>query len=200
MNCADDLSILESETLKDITIKKNEKGVTVKGSVTVRICTAADLDEMMALQEIVCLAIENQDIFVATDRKENAGYFDAPNFVIGCFDGEKMIAYSTLVMPGKGPGNYGWDLDWPLEKILSCAKLDTIVVHPDYRGNQLQQKLIALTVELAGENHDIKYLLATVSPYNKYSLHNVQTMGFEILMKKLKYGGKERFILCRTLF
>jgi len=72
-------------------------------------------------------------------------------------------------------------------------------VHPNFRGNHLQQRLIQHTRMIVEKNREIKFILTTVSPDNEYSLHNVQAMGFEILLKKPKYGGKERFILCRTL-
>ena len=187
-----------SETMKEIAITKP------KGTLIMKTCTEADLDKMMALQETVCSSIQNQDIFMPSDREDNAAYLEAPNFVIGCFDGETLVAYSSFVLPGEDACNYGWDLGWPLEKILSCAKLDTVVVHPSYRGNHLQQQLIAFALEFARENNDrdhgIKYILTTVSPSNEHSLHNVQEMGFEVLMQKRKYGGKERFILCRTLY
>jgi len=179
---------------------RNAQGGAVAGTLTLRTCAPTDLDEIIALQKVVCSAIENPDTFVPTDRKEYACHLKTPHFIIGFFDGEMLVAYSSFVLPGEDPANYGWDLGWSLEKVRTCAKLDSIVVHPDYRGNHLQQRLIAATVELAPKKSGIKYLLTTVSPYNEYSLHNVQAMGFEVLMQKKKYGGKERFILCRTLF
>lgn len=184
--------------MKEIAITKP------KGTLIMRTCTLADLDKMMALQEIVYSSIQNRDIFMPSDRNDNAGYLEAPNFVIGCFDGDTMVAYCSFDLPGENACNYGWDLGWQLEKTVSAAKLDTIVVHPSYRGNHLQQQLISYTLEVAQKeneiNRSIRYILTTVSPENKHSLHNVQAMGFEILMQKQKYGGKERFILCRELF
>lgn len=172
------------------------------GTLIMRTCTLADLGKMMVLQDTVYSAIENKDIFMPSSRDDNAGYLEAPNFVIGCFDGDTMVAYCSFDLPGEDACNCGWDLGWPLEKTVSSAKLDTIVVHPSYRGNHLQQQLISYTLEVAQNENDrsIQYILTTVSPENKYSLHNVQAMGFEVLMQKQKYGGKERFILCRELF
>jgi hypothetical protein len=164
-----------------------------------RKCAAADLDAIMGLQETVCRTIKNKDIFVPTERCENEKILREPSFIIGCFDGPNLIAYCSLSLPGEDIENLGWDLLWPRQKVLSCAKLDTIVVHPDYRGQHLQQRIMQYMFVIVEDNHDIKYVLTTVSPENKYSLHNVQAMGFEVLMKKLKYGGKERLILCRVL-
>lgn len=165
--------------------------------LSVRKCTAADLDAVMKLQDIVCSAIVDQELFASSEREENAGYLKEPNFILGCFDGEKLIAYCSFVLPGAAEDNLGWDLGWPRERVLSCAKLDTIVVHPGYRGG-LQQRLMREALALAAENPDIEFVFTTVSPKNEYSLHNVQAVGFEVCMKKLKYGGKERFILGRA--
>jgi hypothetical protein len=138
----------------------------------------------MALQETVCRAIKNKDVFVPTKREQNEGFLKAPGFILGCFDGSKLIAYSSLAMLGEDPDNLGWDLGWPRERVLSSVKLDTIVVHPSYRGNHLQQRLILHSLALIAENPTVKYLLTTVSPQNQHSLHNVQAMGFEVIMKK----------------
>lgn len=173
--------------------------VILPGAFPIRKCTLTDLDAIMALQETVCLAIENQELFVPTVREQNAVYLEKPNFILGCFDGQKLIAFCSFAVPGEDPENLGWDLGWPREKVCACAKLDTVVVHPAYRGGGLQRQLIRHSLALAGESHDIQFILTTVSPKNKYSLHNVQAAGFEICTKKLKYGGRERFILGRAL-
>lgn len=168
------------------------------GLLPTRKCSLEDLNAIMALQDIVCRSIESQELFVPTQREENANYLKEPNFILGCFQGERLIAYCSFAVPGEGSDNLGWDLGWPPEKVRACARLDTIAVHPDYRGG-FQQKLIYDAIALAAENHDIQYVLTTVSPQNEHSLHNVQAMGFKVLTKKLKYGGKERFILGRAL-
>ncbi len=163
----------------------------------VRRCTAEDLQPIMELQEIVCNAITDKDLFISSEQEENAGYLNDPNFTLGCFDGEKLVAYCSFALPEEAEDNLGWILGWPQEKVRFCAKLDTIVVHPEYRGG-LQQRLISEALALAGQNQNIRYVLTTVSPKNSHSLHNVQAMGFEILKTTQKYG-KERFILGRAL-
>jgi len=171
--------------------------ITQAVTFPIRRCTNRDVDAIMELQETVYRALENKELFVTSSREENAAYLVEPNFILGCFDAEKLIAYCSFAVPGEGPDNLGWDLGWQWDKVRSCARLDTIVVHPDYRGG-LQQRLIRHALALAAKNPSIQSVLTTVSPQNKYSLHNVQAMGFEVLLKKLKYGGKERFILGRA--
>lgn len=166
-------------------------------SLAVRKCTTADLDAIMALQEIIYRTLENSELFISSGREENAGYLEEPNFILGCFHGEKLVAYCSFAFPGEAEDNLGWDLGWPKEKVRSYAKLDTIVVHPEYRGG-LQQRLMKEALAVAAENQNIRYILTTVSPKNSYSLHNVQAIGFGILKKTQRYEGKERFILGRA--
>lgn len=168
-------------------------------SLTLRGCGEEDLDAVMTLQSAVCAALPDGDLFVPSEREDNAALLLPPNFILGCFDGGTLAAYGSFAVPGESSGNYGWDLGWPVEKLLSCGKVDSIVVLPAYRGLGLQRRLLGGILDRAARIPGISCLLATVSPKNSYSLHNVQAAGFEILMKKRKYGGKERFILCRTL-
>lgn len=164
----------------------------------VRSCTAEDLDAIMLLQERVCAAMENPDIFVPTQREENAGYLNAPHFILGCFRGGELAAYCSVVFPGEAENNYGWDLGWNTQQVQNCAKVDTIVVAPGHRGHGLQRLLLREAAARAAEISPKLILLTTVSPQNQYSLHNVQAEGFHILMQKKKHGGKDRFILGRT--
>ena len=83
--------------------------------------------------------MEDTRLFVSTSREENRDYLIYPNTILGVFDGEKLIAYGSLVFPNDSPENIGWDLDWSREKIFHCLTLDTIVVDPDYRGHGLQR-------------------------------------------------------------
>jgi ribosomal protein S18 acetylase RimI-like enzyme len=164
-----------------------------------RKCRPQDLDSIMELQEMVYRGIKNKDIFVPSERAENERYLQSPNFILGCFDRDKLIAYCSAVLPGDGVENLGWDLLWTREKVLSCAVLDTVVVHPAYRGQHLQRRLMDYATALLQDDPNIKYVLTTVSPLNTYSLQNVEAVGYQVMARKLKYGGKDRFILCLSL-
>lgn len=164
-----------------------------------RKCRPQDLDSVMELQETAYRGIKNKDIFVMSGRTENERYLQSPNFILGCFDGDKLIAYCSFVLPGDSVENLGWDLLWTRGKVLSCAVLDTVVVHPLYRGQHLQRRLMDYAAALLQDCENIKYVLTTVSPLNEYSLNNVEAAGYQVVARKLKYGGKDRFILCLSL-
>ncbi len=166
-----------------------------KPSLTIRRCSTTDLDDIMALQEHICETMTNPDLFVATGRRDNADYLLSPNAIFGVYDGTRLTAYGSLVFPNDAPENLGHDLGWHLEKILCCATLDTIVVDPDYRGLGLQRRLIQECLSYARCVLPDCIVLTTVSPFNEYSLRNVQSQNFQILKRLIKYGGHERYIL-----
>lgn len=166
-----------------------------KDELIIKECTLEDLDSIMELQERICAGMNEPDWFVATSREENIIFLTSPNTIIGVFDGDKIIAFGSLVFPGMDSSNLGWDLEWPEEKALHCATLDTIVVDSDYRGLGLQRKLIQLCVEYARKIMPECIVLTTICPDNIYSLRNGLAEGFEILMRKIKYTGVDRYIL-----
>ena len=78
------------------------------------------------------------------------------------------------------------------------------MVHPDYRGNNLQSITLNKALPLISEMGYI-HIFSTVSPQNIYSLYNIMKNGLNIKSLKRKYITKEnseglwRFILHRNL-
>lgn len=169
--------------------------VISKDNLNIRSCTIQDLDAVMELQKRVDDGMNIHEWFISTPREENARFLAAPNAIIGIFDNEKLIAYGSVGFSGKADENLGWDLDWQEEKVLRCATLDTIVVDSAYRGLGLQRKLIELCVNHARNILSDCIILTTICPDNIYSLRNALSSEFEILTRKQKYGGVDRYIL-----
>ena len=161
----------------------------------IRLCTPEDLDDIMDLQERICASMPRPDLFVATCREENASYLAEPNVIFGTYDHDRLIAYASLAFPEKASDNLGWDLGWDEDTVRRCAKLDTIVVDPAYRGYGLQRTLISHCLSYAKAPDPDCFVLTTVSPANTYSLRNVQSEGFQILKRMTKYGSRDRYVL-----
>ena len=73
------------------------------------------------------------------------------------------------------------------------ANADSAVVHPDWRGNGLQRKLLEAALPLLRPG--IVGIGATVSPENQYSLNNALACGFTIAARREMYGGYDRYLL-----
>lgn len=108
-------------------------------------------------------------------------------------DGSRLAGVFTIVRPGLGRDNYGYDLGLTEGELLRVVNMDTAAVHPDYRGQGLQKRLMEFAEsQIAGEGAHI--LLCTVHPENRFSLENVLNQGYTI-QKKLEKYGSERYVL-----
>lgn len=138
----------------------------------------------------------------------NDFYFDDYNFykyqlskggkILGCYVTNKLIAYCVLIFPGFDNENLGYDLKLEKDELLKVSHLDSVAVHPDYRGNKLQYQLFSLLEKISIEK-GYKHLYSTVSPSNKFSLNNLLELGLKIKIEKEKYDGKTRLILYKAL-
>ena len=77
------------------------------------------------------------------------------------------------------------------------ANADSVIVHPDWRGNGLQRKLLEAALPLVRPG--IVGIGATVSPENQYSLNNALACGFVIADRREMYGGYDRYLLKKML-
>ena len=112
-------------------------------------------------------------------------------------DGNRLAAAFTILHPGLDYLNYGYDLDLSEEDLLRVINMDTIAVHPNYRGMGLQRKLVG-TAEGEMAERGKKILLCTVHPYNEFSLNNFLRQGY-VLERILQKYGSVRCVLRKDL-
>ena len=103
-------------------------------------------------------------------------------------DGERLVAAFDILRPGLQEFNYGYDLGFSEKELMQVINMDSAAVHPDYRGQGLQRKLIQ-TAESAIQGEGKRLLLCTVHPDNRFSLQNVLNQGYTVQKKLAKYGS-----------
>ena len=116
---------------------------------------------------------------------------------IGGWDGGRLGAYFILRYCGQDEHNYAAFMGIPRPAWDGWANADSAVVHPDYRGNGLQRKLLEAALPLVRPG--IVGIGATVSPENQYSLNNALACGFVIADRREMYGGYDRYLLKKML-
>ena len=104
---------------------------------------------------------------------------------------------NSLRYCGQDAHNYAAFMGIPREEWDGWANADSAIVHPDYRGNGLQRKLLEVALTLLRPG--IVGIGATVSPENQYSLNNALASGFEIVCRREMYGGYDRYLLAKAL-
>ena len=117
--------------------------------VAVRRCGPADAAVFYALQNEVRAAMPHPEQFVP-DTQENITAYLAHDLCLGVFDGERLGAYFILRYCGQSEHNYAAFLGIPQAEWDHWANADSAVVHPDWRGNGLQRKLL----EAASQDQD----------------------------------------------
>ena len=113
-------------------------------------------------------------------------------------DGDRLAAVFDILYPGLDSCNYGYDLNLTESELLQVVHMDTSAVHPDYRGQGLQGRMVH-TAERELVDSGTRILLCTVHPENQFSLNNMLNQGFEI-QKRVKKYGSERLILRKNIF
>ena len=108
-------------------------------------------------------------------------------------DGDRLAAAFDILVPELHPFNYGYDLGFDETALLRVVNMDTIAVHPEYRGKGLQQKLMTEAENWAFDN-GYSILLCTAHPENRYSLQNMLRLGYTVQKELPKYGST-RYIL-----
>jgi len=150
------------------------------------------------LHPIIKDNLQNKDEFYFDNYDFYKHHLDKGGKILGCYVNDTLIAYGVLIFPGFDNDNLGYDLKVDKYELLKVAHLDSVAVHPNYRGNKLQYQLFSLLEKVAlGKNY--KHLCATVSPTNKFSLNNLLKLGLKIQFETEKYGGKSRLILYKAL-
>ena len=155
-------------------------------TMTLRAAGPEDAAAFYALQNEVRAAMPHPEQFVP-DTLENIARYLKEDLCIGGWDGGRLGAYFILRYCGQDAHNYAAFMGIPREEWDGWANADSAIVHPDYRGNGLQRKLLEVALTLLRPG--IVGIGATVSPENQYSLNNALASGFEIVCRREMYGG-----------
>jgi len=154
-----------------------------------------EADLAVMLQTRVLETMPDSSLLAETDRDEIAESMHV-DLCLGTFDGARLAAFGLMVVNRESQTrNIGQKNGLAPEE---CVSVDTIFVDPDYRGLGLQRYLLIAMMDLA-RSLGAKQALVTVAPNNEFSLKNVMDQGFEIMVRKLLYGGRDRYVLKKNL-
>ncbi len=156
------------------------------------------LTEIMALQEVIVQNLADKEIFRTHSIDYYRDLFQVENAAIGAFANDSLIACSILQFPGNIEDNFGADVDLPKEDLSRVVHLAKVAVHPAFRGNSLQRKMLGIHIKVAMEM-GCHHACCMVSPKNRHSLQNMFSHGFIIKALKFKFGSSLRYILHKNL-
>ena len=160
-------------------------------------------------KDIPVLGRMMREVWEAMKQKEWFAQYDAEKYITDLFNTRKGDVWQATdpitrqvagifiaTYPGRGNENLGYDIGLPDPELSLVAHMDTIVVHPLYRGQGLQQKLTALA-EQDLRSRGFRYFMCTIHPDNKYSKDNMEIQNYKVLKEDLRYRGLTRRILLK---
>ena len=161
----------------------------------IRRATQEDLPQIMEIMEEAAGNHVHPDWFVDDDSEFVREHLDHHGFVVVAEAPGGKIAGFFLVKEPKEEENLGKYLDFSPQELAKVAVMDTAAVKSDYRGNGLQGKMLEGAEKLLDSR--FTYLMCTIHPDNIYSLHNMQSHGYEVRKTVKCYGGLDRHILLK---
>lgn len=178
---------------KNYLIKNKHEG-SKEEEYRIEVLSEKHLDEVLKLNRLVYDLLPNKQILSLDNYEEMYEDLNKGGVVLGVLNNEnKIVAYRYASFPGLEDKNLGYDLNIPIELEKVC-QLETTVVHPDFRGNDTQNRLVGIMKGIAKER-GYTDLTCTVSPYNYHSLYNIMRNGLKIRVLRRKYDDLLRFVL-----
>lgn len=162
-----------------------------------RRCTEADLDTIMELQQQVCEKLHDPDIYVPIDREDFLESLKVDHFFGVYYEGQ-LVAATLMIDNRVSHRNYGTYVGYPSERLPKVVSMETTFVSEECRGFGLQSFFTELRESYAREL-GAEEAFVTISPRNKYSIHNLMSMGYEIIETRPLYGDAVRHILNKHL-
>lgn len=110
----------------------------------------------------------------------------------------ELAAILMALYPGICEENLGNEIGLSVNQMTEVVHMESAAVHPKYRGNGLQGKLMEIAEQEAVQRKK-HYLMCTIHPSNSFSMNNALKLGYHVMDTKLKYGGKIRNILLKMV-
>ena len=181
------------------------KQTTVTGSGTIRetgepfrfsvgFLADHDADRLLRLQgEILEVAPKPLPLYVR-DREFFARCASECGCVVGAWHEDRLIGYAVLHVPRAGEENYGAQLKLSKTELDHVGHLGGSGVHPRYRGNRIQSRMVELRrayAHAAGYYH----MCGEVLPTNIMSIQNHLARGYFLKGFKVDHFGLSVYLL-----
>lgn len=170
-----------------------------KDNIILKIANKEQANEIHNVMEEVYNCLEDKSLYVCDDLESVKEHIENNGFaVIACNSDSKIVASFIARYPMQSEDNLGRDIGLKEEQLEKVVHMESTVVLPEYRGRGLQSSMLQYGEKLIDKSK-YKYLMATVSPDNKWSYNSFEKNGYKLMITKEKYGGLMRRIYLKEL-
>lgn len=151
-----------------------------EASLSSSILKETDIENMLKLQDAVLsnLPSHKKHFIAHRTREDFLKFIQSSGSVIGLKSDNELVAYSIIEFP-KDVTYTDFDQKIQIDDINKTALLKSTLVHPDFRGLNLQKTLIDARIEQASQHHKT-CIICEVDIKNAASIKNLMTKGFTI--------------------
>jgi len=169
----------------------------------IRLATREDVKEIKKIMDKAMENLSDKDWYAPDDEAFLERHIDEEGYTLKyVIENENICRIAGFLVvrhPKLAEDNLGRYLaGWDEELLMLVAHMESAAVLPKFRGQRIQQKLLAYAEEIE-KKHGMKYLMGTVHPENVYSLRNLEREGYVCLLETKKYGGLRRKIVEKEL-
>lgn len=161
------------------------------------IAITEDIPQIYALMQQVYNDLQDKSFYVCDSYDFIEQQIKHRGFAVKatCSGGE-MIGALIVRYPNLDDDNLGRDIGISENELSYVAHMESAIVHPEYRGQNLLQGML-LFAERFIDINKYCYLCATVSPDNTASRNSLINSGYHFVCNKEKYGGLSRDIFLK---
>lgn len=146
-----------------------------------------DIPGILNVMDRVSSEIHNVDLFFADDEEFIRRHISDEGFILVATQEDLIVGFLIVRFPRNAEDNLALDSDRDICP-GTVFHIESVAILPEYRGNGLQKTLI-MEGEKIAVHKGFGVAMATVSPYNQYSLSNMADLGYSIIDTRPKYGS-----------
>lgn len=160
-------------------------------NIKIKTATPAELNILMKFQSDIINKMEHKEFFTPLTEEEFLEPINGIGNVYMLFYHKEMIGLFVLnASPSKEIIS-----EYNLENPTNIGIFDSIMIKEKYRGYGLQRQCISY-LDKKAKKYNLKEIIATVHPDNKYSLNNFLKMKYQIT-NKLKIHNGTRYLIAK---
>lgn len=168
-------------------------------NILIRFAEESDAIATHKLMEEVYNRLEDKSLYIWDNLDYVKEQIKGNGFaIVSCNEEGKIIGSFIFRYPYQSADNLGRDINLPKGYLSEVVHMESSVVLPEYRGNDLQLKMLQYAEKLI-DTSKYHYFMATVSPNNPASYKSFEKAGYKHISTKEKYDGLLRRIYLKEV-
>lgn len=162
----------------------------------IRQLTQNDSQAFFELIDITVNSLENPEFWLPIKDEVRTHFFDKSWTVLfGAFDGSALVGAVGLFL---NESEYSESLSYLSRPYENPAKVDRLMIHPNYRGRGVSDKLMKALIDEA-RRLKLQNLLATIHTQNTAAKKVMEKMGMELMCFYTNRDGYLRNVFVMTI-